>query len=66
MKNITKKNINIKTMEVQQHKWHGYIKFVKTIQEYSEKNQMQELHKHMKTLFKMKNPSPIMQDIIDP
>ena len=27
---------------------------------------MQDLHKHMKTLFKMKNPSPIMQDIIDP
>ena len=27
---------------------------------------MTELHKHLKSAFKLKNPSPIMQDVLNP
>ena len=66
IEHLSKANAHKKITEIKIRKYQAFSKFISNIQTFSETNKPAELHKNLKTILRLKNPSPIMQDLIDP
>ena len=59
-------NLKLRVKEVRIQRFQGFGHLAKNIQKYNEEQKPKLMHQCLQRIFKLKKPSPLMQNIIDP